>query len=101
MRSMGCKCLSNYYGLLARPVVDQCRMCRIKFMEDGVTVSPEGQSANCNTGSYKTNVACATGNPDRTIDSTCAPCRAQCRPGDPSTYHAGEYVSRLCNGTGY
>jgi hypothetical protein len=68
-------------------------------MGDGVT--PESQLTNCDPGSYKTNVACLTSNADRLIDTTCRPCYSQCRPGDPSTLYAGEYISKLCNGTGY
>jgi len=96
-----CKCLFNYYGVLVRPVVDQCKACRIRFMADGVTVSPDSLQASCDPGSYKTNVVCTTNAADRSIDSTCAPCISQCRPGNPIENYAGEYVSRLCDGTGY
>lgn len=94
-----CKCSDNYYGVLARPVVDMCKQCRILFEPDGVTVSNSSISTPCDWGQYKTNMACLTGNDDRTVDTTCAVCQKSCRPGDPNLRFAGEYISAPCDGT--
>lgn len=96
-----CKCADNFYGVLARPVVDTCKQCRILFEPDGVTVTNASLDTPCDWGNYKTNLACLTGNEDRTIDSTCAPCQKSCRPGNPNTRFAGEYISVPCDGTSF
>jgi len=95
-----CKCQANFYGVLAKPVVDTCKACRIQFQPDGVTVSPLSALTPCAWGHYKTNVACLPGNADRTVDTTCARCQQSCRPGDVSTGFSGEYISLQCDGTG-
>jgi hypothetical protein len=77
-----CKCSDNYYGILSRPVIDQCVACRIKFEANGVTVSPGSVSTTCHFGYYKTNTECKSTNPNRSVDTTCALCYASCRPGD-------------------
>lgn len=83
-----CKCKQDYYGLIARPVVDVCRRCANYGADLTLNACPYGM--------YKTNVRCAT---DSKTDTTCAPCRTQCRAGlngsDP-----GQYISRQCDGTG-
>ena len=83
-----CKCNQDYYGLIARPVLDTCMRC--------VNYGSNLLLNQCPSGTYKTNIRCAA---DSKSDSTCAACRAQCRVGmngsDP-----GQYIARQCDGTG-
>ena len=97
-----CKCSANYYGVLTRPVVDQCVGCAVRFnsLSNG-TVVPADSAANCSAGQYKTNVPCLPTNPDRSVDTTCAACRQSCRPGEISTKFPGEYMSKRCDGSGF
>ena len=86
-----CKCSSNFYGLLRRPVVDACSRCRIQFdMPDLKVVSESSALTSCDPGQYKTNAPCNSVSPDRSIDTTCAQCFQSCRPGDVQTKFPGE-----------
>ncbi len=97
-----CKCSSNYYGVIRRPVVDECSRCRLQFiLPDLNTISPASTYTSCDPGQYKTNVPCSSASPDRSIDTTCAQCYQSCRPGDASTKFPGEYISSQCDGSGY
>ena len=97
-----CKCQSNFYGVIQRPVVDSCSVCRIQYNISDPALQQLDANASCNVGQYKTNIPCRwSANADRSVDPTCAGCRQSCRPGDASTKFPGEYISRTCDGTGF
>lgn len=83
-----CKCNADYFGILARPVVDSCTRC-INYGGDLLL-------NDCPRGQYKTNVRCAV---DSRVDSTCAVCRSSCSAGVPGL-SAGQFISRECDGKG-
>ena len=93
--SRACRCASDFYGTIVRPVVDTCTQC----INTGTNASGGSLLRNsCPVGMYKTNIRCTGGTP---IDTTCAMCLSACTSGSGMPLSTpGQYITSTCDGTG-